>query len=60
MMAAAKKKDSTSRHKPRKMVPIPLELYEEAAELAAKGGRPVTWEIRMAIREHIDRTRATK
>jgi predicted DNA-binding protein len=41
------------RHKPRKMVPVPLDLYEAIAELAKKNSRPVSWEIRLAIEDRL-------
>ena len=51
------KKRSSDRHAPNRTVRIPETLYRELEELARETERPVHWEARIAIREHIARHR---
>jgi hypothetical protein len=59
-MARKKKKEedmpsSTSRHKPRKMVPIQERLHALLKELAERNDRPMSREIRTAIISHLEK-----
>ena len=48
-------KPDKDRHKPRKLVPVSLELYERIAEVAKAADRPVTWQIRRVLEEYLER-----
>lgn len=57
MPAMAKKKPtspgSSDRHKPRRSVALPPELVDLVEALAEKNRRPLVWEIRIALEEHL-------
>jgi hypothetical protein len=48
------------RHKSRKTVSLPDDLYAELRALAQQNGRPTYWEIRMALRDHLSKHRRPK
>lgn len=41
------------RHGPHHMIRVPEDLYEQLREAAEFNDRPITWEARAALREHI-------
>jgi predicted DNA-binding protein len=41
--------------KPYKMVRVPLELYERLRRVAKKQRRPVSWEIKIALENHVEK-----
>jgi hypothetical protein len=52
--AESKPKPRTGdRHRPRRTVNLPPELYDQLAVLADRNGRPLNWEIRRALQEHL-------
>jgi hypothetical protein len=49
----AQKPRTADRHRPRRTVSLAPELYDQLAVLADRNGRPVYWEIRRALQEHL-------
>ncbi len=41
------------RHKPRKTLSLPHSLYSALEELAKKNHRPVLWEAKLALENHL-------
>jgi len=54
-MARKKSGRAADRHKPRKSVAIHPLLHQQMAELAKNNDRPLYWEFRRAIQEHLRR-----
>lgn len=54
------KKRTQDRHAPNRTIRIPADLYAELEAVANDTERPVQWEARKAIREHIARHRKSK
>jgi hypothetical protein len=44
---------SKDRHKPRKMLPVSLSMYERLERIAEANFRPVVWEANRAFEAHI-------
>ncbi len=51
MPASAPDRRKGSRHKPRKMMPLPPWLYAKLKEDARKAHRPATWQLRHIVIE---------
>jgi len=49
---------NADRHKPRRTLSLPPDLYAQLAELAAENQRPLLWEARIAILKHLERARS--
>lgn len=47
------KSRKNDRHGAHRMVRLPMDLYEAIQTLAEANNRPITWEIRLAIRNHL-------
>lgn len=53
-MAKKQNKPRTAdRHRPRRMVSLSPELHEQLALLADRNGRPLNWEVRLALEAHL-------
>jgi predicted DNA-binding protein len=47
------KSSSTDRHKPYKLVRIPMELYQRIKDLAERNDRPTSREVKRALEAHL-------
>jgi hypothetical protein len=61
-MAKSRKKpkvpaQTADRHKSKKMIRLPESLYAELARLADQHGRPLSWEVRLALEHHVRQRR---
>jgi hypothetical protein len=45
----------TDRHRSKAMARIPEDVYDLMKELAARNSRPFSWELRLALIEHLQR-----
>jgi hypothetical protein len=45
--------EKKDRHKPRRTLAIPPEMYAAFAVLAKRNGRPILWEARRALIDHL-------
>lgn len=56
MMARKKtaKPRTADRHVDRNMVSLPGDMYRQLKTLADRNGRPVSWEIRLLIKKHLE------
>ncbi len=48
-----RKKGNKDRHGPGKMVRLPLNIHTQLAILAERNDRPLAWQIRRALIEHL-------
>jgi len=56
-MNATSKTRSADRHKPRRTLSLPPDLYSKLAALAAQNQRPLLWEARIALLRHLEAAR---
>ena len=50
MIAVMAKKRTTDRHKPRRTISFPLDLYDALSKLAEKNQRPLQWQVHLVLK----------
>jgi len=47
----AKKRDTTDRHKPRRTISFPVDLYDALSRLAEINERPLQWQVHLILKK---------